>query len=588
VQTQNSFTVAVTPEPAAAVTAALAPPAVNLGTPATLTWSSLYATACTASGSWTGTQPTSGSLAVSPAGTGVYPYTLSCTGPGGPGSATTTLTVYGAGLPIAAVSPATLNFPFQREGSASTALTVTLTNIGAGTLTGSVVAITGDFSETDTCTGAAVGPKSTCVISVTFSPTNSGTRTGTLTVSGGNAANGSVAVSLSGLGAPPVAAVPLPFISVGLPIYASSAAYPASYANDTSYDTEWQSAVTPTAAAPVTLTLDLSSVSTTLTPNIWAVWYNDDTNSYDHVANGNVGYNNVGAYTLAVNAAPGGTAPPTSGWVNVAGLSGNTLHSFSNLFPFTGYNWIQYTFTASDGSTLNENIGLNLDVYGVANTVTDGWFFCGDSLTADAMGHRSILAEDENNPPNQITIAATSFGQQVNALVGNATPLQENGGVPNFSSANMVTYLPEWLPEIPSKYVTLNLGTNDALGGVAPAAFYANMQTLVQEVIAAGKIPVVPTIPYAVNATIQANLPGLNAEIQALYAAYPSIVPGPDLYTYFLNNPQLISSDQVHPNAQGLAAYRTLWAQFAATHIYATPAVAGTLGAKAVASGSSH
>jgi lysophospholipase L1-like esterase len=112
------------------------------------------------------------------------------------------------------------------------------------------------------------------------------------------------------------------------------------------------------------------------------------------------------------------------------------------------------------------------------------------------------------------------------------------------------------------------LGTNDAGGGVAPAVFFANMQTLVQTVIAAGKVPVVPTIPFSTEPYHQSRIPALNDQIRALYAAVPAIIPGPDLWTFFVNNPNYISTDQLHPNAQGCAAYRSLWAQFAAQSIY--------------------
>jgi plastocyanin len=56
---------------------------VTMGQPVQLTWSSQNATACTASGTtaWSGTQATSGTLAVSIDSTATL--TLTCTGPGG-------------------------------------------------------------------------------------------------------------------------------------------------------------------------------------------------------------------------------------------------------------------------------------------------------------------------------------------------------------------------------------------------------------------------------------------------------------------------------------------------------------------------
>jgi hypothetical protein len=127
----------------------------------------------------------------------------------------------------------------------------------------------------------------------------------------------------------------------------------------------------------------------------------------------------------------------------------------------------------------------------------------------------------------------------------------------------MLPLFPGYVARFPGKYVTINLGTNDA-GGSA-SQFYLNISSMVQTVLAAGKVPVVPTIPWAVDAYHQANIPALNAQIQNLYAAYPGVVRGPDLWTLFQNNPSLISSDQLHPTNQGCSALRTAWAGVAAS-----------------------
>jgi uncharacterized repeat protein (TIGR03803 family) len=52
---------------------------IDIGSSATLTWSSPTATSCTASGSWSDAVGTSGSLAVTPAAVGLYTYALACT-----------------------------------------------------------------------------------------------------------------------------------------------------------------------------------------------------------------------------------------------------------------------------------------------------------------------------------------------------------------------------------------------------------------------------------------------------------------------------------------------------------------------------
>jgi hypothetical protein len=92
-----------------AATASFAQPAtpttINFGQSLTLQWSSADSTGCTAAasstsgGTFTGSQPMTGKATVVPTAPGTYTYTLSCTGMGGNGSATT---------PAVTVSPSIL------------------------------------------------------------------------------------------------------------------------------------------------------------------------------------------------------------------------------------------------------------------------------------------------------------------------------------------------------------------------------------------------------------------------------------------------------------------------------------------------
>jgi len=61
---------------------------------------------------------------------------------------------------------------------------ITLTNVGSGTLDITSIAITGSstFSQTNTC-GSSVGAGGSCIITVTFTPTGSGTVTGDVSIS---------------------------------------------------------------------------------------------------------------------------------------------------------------------------------------------------------------------------------------------------------------------------------------------------------------------------------------------------------------------------------------------------------------------
>ncbi len=104
----------------------------------------------------------------------------------------------GGAAPTATLSPTSLTFASQNVGSTSAAQTITLTNGGTAALTISSIAPSGDYAQTNTC-GASLAASATCTISVTFTPTAAGTRTGTITVTD-NAAGSPQTASLTGTG----------------------------------------------------------------------------------------------------------------------------------------------------------------------------------------------------------------------------------------------------------------------------------------------------------------------------------------------------------------------------------------------------
>lgn len=93
--------------------------------------------------------------------------------------------------------PSSVSFAGQIVSTASTASTLTITNIGNLAANVSTVAISGDYSQTNTCVGAAISPNSTCNVQVTFKPTATGQRTGVLTITD-NSPNSPETISLTG------------------------------------------------------------------------------------------------------------------------------------------------------------------------------------------------------------------------------------------------------------------------------------------------------------------------------------------------------------------------------------------------------
>jgi Abnormal spindle-like microcephaly-assoc'd, ASPM-SPD-2-Hydin len=77
--------------------------------------------------------------------------------------------------------PINLTFAAQAVGTTSVPKAVTLTNVGTTALSVSSVVATGDFAETDNCVGT-VAAGSGCTLTVTFTPSATGVRTGTVTI----------------------------------------------------------------------------------------------------------------------------------------------------------------------------------------------------------------------------------------------------------------------------------------------------------------------------------------------------------------------------------------------------------------------
>jgi hypothetical protein len=113
---------------------------------------------------------------------------------------TLSLTVNSSG-PTVTVSPASLTFAKTAEGTTSAKKPVTLTNTGSSTLDISNIATSGDFGQATSSKpcGSTLAAGKSCTIEVTFTPTQIGARTGTLTITD-NAPSSPQTVALSGTG----------------------------------------------------------------------------------------------------------------------------------------------------------------------------------------------------------------------------------------------------------------------------------------------------------------------------------------------------------------------------------------------------
>jgi Abnormal spindle-like microcephaly-assoc'd, ASPM-SPD-2-Hydin len=100
------------------------------------------------------------------------------------------------------LSPNSVTFGSQSVNTASAPQTIRLTNNGNTVLTITSISIAGasagDFAQSNSC-GTALPTSGSCLISVTFTPSATGIRTGVLTIMD-NASNSPQTASLTGTG----------------------------------------------------------------------------------------------------------------------------------------------------------------------------------------------------------------------------------------------------------------------------------------------------------------------------------------------------------------------------------------------------
>lgn len=103
---------------------------------------------------------------------------------GGSAAGQVTVSLSGTGAPGATIvlSPQTLSFPETLLGKTAPAQDVTISNTGGVTASLTSESVTGDFSITANTCGASLAPNTGCTLSIAYSPTVSGSETGSLKI----------------------------------------------------------------------------------------------------------------------------------------------------------------------------------------------------------------------------------------------------------------------------------------------------------------------------------------------------------------------------------------------------------------------
>lgn len=347
------------------------------------------------------------------------------------------------------------------------------------------------------------------------------------------------------------AQAPSRLISRQAPAFASSAESTAGLANDEDYATEWRSS-----GQPAWLAYDLSGVPAARRAAVVVSWYTNSGGDYDaSVLPANKFHNVPGPYLIEGHRGPGGGGAPLDGWAVLASSPvPQAFHTSQHLIrDFRGYNWIRLRTTGPNAQNdpVNPDVAINLDVHSASPDDVDSWVFYGDSLTAECW-------------------SPGAFARLVRAAQPEFEPPAINAGIPFLKAGDAVPLVERWLPLFPGRYVGIAYGTNDV--GIAPTTYASHLARLVDLVLAAGKVPLVATIPWA--SPEQRDGPAiraLNREIARLLERYAGrVVAGPDLYGAFFERRDLLR-DGLHPNEAGIRVMQRAWADVAVKSFYGKP-----------------
>lgn len=316
----------------------------------------------------------------------------------------------------------------------------------------------------------------------------------------------------------------MPLISKDVPAFASSSS--PGNAQDWSPATSWVSS-----ALPAWLAYDLSAVAEAQRKRVLLAWYDGATLDFIN-AKPNADQHLPIDFKLELSKAAGGGDPPSDGWEAVETVTGNDRNAHQRLVDLDGANWVRVSVTKSSNPSA---VGFDFDVHSAPDGATDSWLFMGDSITFMST---SYLFSD--------------LPARVHELKADRWPAVIPAAIGGTNTNTALAAIDDTLANFPGRFVVLAYGTNDHPGDY-------QMEALVKKVIALGKVPVVPHMPWAADARIQDEGPQINQLIDGLYAKYPEILRGPDFWGVMKDRTDLIPSNDIHPNAEGQAEFRKQW-----------------------------
>ena len=242
-------------------------------------------------------------------------------------------------------------------------------------------------------------------------------------------------------------------------------------------------------------------------------------------------------------------------WTTVVTETTNPAMNREHKFSFTGYSWVKLICDTISGGQLDE-----LDVWDASAGTDNTFAFLGDSLSVRGTQRYTYFGGG----------VQPSFQENTNTNTGRY-PLQLSAGVAGQSAAGWATDIASVLALYPDvKYWAIGIGMND--GATMPGAistWRTNMQTVIDAILADGRIPILARVSWTGSATYgggdfdTCGLAYLNENgVEWLFQQYgASLRRGPDLYKLFYDNrvAYAVETDP-HWNDDGTIAWNAAWA----------------------------
>jgi lysophospholipase L1-like esterase len=232
-------------------------------------------------------------------------------------------------------------------------------------------------------------------------------------------------------------------------------------------------------------------------------------------------------------------------WRTALTVTGNPVRSRAHAFDFAGQRWVRLAVTGLSPDVFRWGLYVDeIDVFDLSRGGDDVWVFFGDSITSGVF---------DRAPEHQ-----PSFAEVIAARHPGFFPATIGAGYGSLHHSDAVRRIDEVLALNPdAKVIALSFGSNDW----DPAAFRKDLLVVIGKVRAAGKIPIVPRIPFRTDAK-EDFAARLNAVVDAV-TREEKLLPGPDLYAFFRAHPERLT-DGLHPDPPGAVEMIRMWAEAAA------------------------